>query len=80
MGQEGIQGDWYSYHAMIVALSKGGCHERAVSMFDEMRRSAAARPDGSSYATMLRVCEKAGFWERVSLVPLWGWMLMSLHE
>lgn len=48
-----------------MALSKGGCWDRALAMFDEMRRSSIVRPDASSYTTMLRVCEKAGYWEQV---------------
>eukprot|EP00904_Undaria_pinnatifida_P012907 jgi/Undpi1/8747/HiC_scaffold_25.g11209.m1 len=59
--ENGIKGDWYSHHTMLVALSKKERWEEAVAMFEDMKRSADTRPDVSCYVTMLYVCESAGF-------------------
>ena len=58
-------GDWYSYHAMLVALCNGSRWDEALSTFEDMKRSSKTKPDESCYRVMLRVCASVGLAEPV---------------
>ncbi|CBJ32428.1 conserved unknown protein [Ectocarpus siliculosus] len=59
--EAGIPGDWYSNHALLEALGRGGRWEEAVKTFEDKKRQADRPPEQTCYKTMLRVCERAGF-------------------
>ncbi|CAM9131959.1 unnamed protein product [Ectocarpus sp. 6 AP-2014] len=61
METAGIPGDWYSNHALLEALGRGGRWEEAVKTFEDKKRQANRPPEQTCYKTMLRVCERAGF-------------------